>query len=224
MANGPLYRVPFRRRREGRTDYRTRLALVKGGEPRVVVRKSLNNLTVQVVRYNEKGDEVVAEAQARELKELGWTGHSGNTSAAYLTGLLAGKRAKEAGVTAGILDIGLQAPVRGSGIFAALAGALEAGLEIPHGEGILPDDGRIRAEHIQKPEVQAAFAQTFEKIAGRPVPPKKEAPKKKGDKGKGAPAPAPAKVGKPQKSPAKPATGAEGAPKDKKAKSPGKEA
>ncbi|MEJ2242859.1 MAG: 50S ribosomal protein L18, partial [Candidatus Bathyarchaeota archaeon] len=28
MATGPRYRVPFRRRREGKTNYRTRRALV----------------------------------------------------------------------------------------------------------------------------------------------------------------------------------------------------
>src|SRR2546425_1171801 len=38
MADGPRYSVPFRRRREGRTDYKLRRALVRSGKPRAVVR------------------------------------------------------------------------------------------------------------------------------------------------------------------------------------------
>src|SRR5687768_18409510 len=98
MANGPRYHVQFRRRREGRTDYRTRLALLRSGEHRVVVRKTLRNVIVQVVAFDPTGDKVVASAEARELAKLGWTGYTRNTPSAYLTGLLAGMRAKAAGV------------------------------------------------------------------------------------------------------------------------------
>ncbi len=33
MATGPRYKVPFRRRREGKTDYRHRAALLRGRPP-----------------------------------------------------------------------------------------------------------------------------------------------------------------------------------------------
>ena len=56
MATGPRYKVPFRRRREGRTDYRHRAALLRGKLPRAVVRKSNRNITVQLVTYDDKGD------------------------------------------------------------------------------------------------------------------------------------------------------------------------
>ncbi len=38
MADGPRYRVNFRRRREGRTDYRQRQRLLRARVPRAVVR------------------------------------------------------------------------------------------------------------------------------------------------------------------------------------------
>ena len=36
----------------------------------------------------------------------------------------------------------------GARVFAALKGAVEAGLEIPHGEEILPSDERAKGAHI----------------------------------------------------------------------------
>ena len=46
MSQGPRYRIKLRRRREGRTDYRHRLALLKSGETRIAVRRSLKNIRV----------------------------------------------------------------------------------------------------------------------------------------------------------------------------------
>ena len=70
--HGPHYRVPFRRRREGRTDYRRRLQLLKSELPRAVVRKTNTGMVVQVYKYTDRGDEIVASAVANELKKLGW--------------------------------------------------------------------------------------------------------------------------------------------------------
>lgn len=143
MAHGPTFRVALRRRRQGRTDYRHRLGLLKSRQARVVVRKTNNNVIVQFIEYDETGDKIVASATALETRKFGYTGHTGNTTAAYLAGLLAGVRAKKAGVESAVLDIGLQAPVPGSRIFAGLAGALEAGVQIPHGESVIPSEDRI---------------------------------------------------------------------------------
>ena len=73
MTSGPHQRVPFRRRREGRTDYRRRLNLLRSGIARAVVRKTNMSMVVQVVEYTEGGDRVVASAVGRDLKKLGWT-------------------------------------------------------------------------------------------------------------------------------------------------------
>ena len=157
MAHGPNYRVKFRRIREGRTRYSKRLKLVKCGKPRLVVRKTANNVIVQVVEFRPEGDHVIASASAADLKRLGWKGHGGNIPAAYLIGFLAAKRAIAKGVKEAILDIGFATPVHGSAPFAALKGAIDAGLNIPAGEEAFPSEGRIRGEHI------ASYAETLKK-------------------------------------------------------------
>ena len=148
MAQGARGRVPFRRRRQGRTDYRRRLRLLRSGLARAVVRKSLNQTQVQIVSYGEGGDRVLVSAVGTELRELGWTGGAGNVPAAYLVGLLAGRRAKAAGVPKVVLDLGLQQPVKGGRLFAAAKGLVDAGVELPHGEDVFPSDARLRGEHL----------------------------------------------------------------------------
>lgn len=147
MAHGPRYRTGLRRQREGRTDYRRRLKLLKSGKPRAVVRRSLRNTRVQLVAFDPEGDRVLAQAEARELADHGWDCSGSSCPAAYLTGFLAGTRAVEAGVEEAVLDIGDHAPSPGSNIFGALAGLLDAGVDIPHGEQVLPDAYRLRGEH-----------------------------------------------------------------------------
>lgn len=149
MAKGPRYRVPFRRRREGKTDYHARRALVISGKPRLVVRGSLNHMTVQVVKAKPRGDEVIVSAHTKELvKNYGWKAHCGNVPSAYLVGLLCGLKALAKGVKDVILDIGLHPPVKGARIFAALKGAVDAGLNVPHSEEKIPEPERIEGVHI----------------------------------------------------------------------------
>lgn len=148
MTRGPRHRVPLRRRREGRTDYRQRLALLKSGKPRAVVRKTNRSTLVQIATYSQEGDRILAAARSEELRSHGWEGATGNVPAAYLTGFLAGKRARDAGVDEAVLDIGRHVPSPGNRIFAALKGLLDAGMAIPHGEGVLPGEDRLQGDHI----------------------------------------------------------------------------
>ncbi len=165
VSTGPRYKVPFRRRREGRTDYRHRSALLRGEKTRAVVRKSNTSTRVQFIAYKDTGDMVLASAVSTELKELGWTGSGKSTPGAYLTGLLAGKRAKEKGVEVAVLDIGLREPTKGATIFAALKGMLDAGIEIPHSEGMVPAKDRIEGKHMRE-GTASAFEATRNKIGG----------------------------------------------------------
>lgn len=150
MGHGPRFRVARRRRREGKTDYRRRINLLKSREVRAVVRRSERNLRIQFVTFDPKGDRTIASAQGLELEKFGWKGSVSNTPAAYLTGYLAGKRAISAGVKKAVLDIGLHAPTKGSRVFASLKGLLDAGIDIPHGEEVLPSEERIKGEHIDE--------------------------------------------------------------------------
>jgi large subunit ribosomal protein L18 len=161
--HGPHYRVPFRRRREGRTDYRKRLQLLRAHAPRAVVRKTNAGVIVQVCAYSDRGDQVLAGAVAQELRKLGWTGSTGNLPAAYLTGFLAGKRAAAKGVTAAVLDLGRQHPTKGGRLFAVLKGLLDAGVDIPHDAGVLPDPERVQGAHLGGDAAQR-FAATKSKV------------------------------------------------------------
>ncbi|MCG7844629.1 MAG: 50S ribosomal protein L18 [Methanomassiliicoccales archaeon] len=148
MANGPRYKVAFRRRREGRTDYRQRARLLRARVPRAVVRASLRHISVQIVDFDIKGDQVLVTAHSRELLNMGWNKATGNVPAAYLTGYLAGKKAVAKGLTEAVLDIGLKVPARGATVFAALNGMLDAGMQIPHGDSVLPSKERLAGKHI----------------------------------------------------------------------------
>jgi large subunit ribosomal protein L18 len=149
MATGPSYRVPFRRRREGKTNYQLRRALVLSKMPRLVVRHTLKHINIQIVKAETSGDKVIVSAHSRELvKTYGWQGSCGNVPAAYLTGLLCGFKAGVHGVKKAVLDLGLQSPSRGARVFAALKGVLDAGIIVPHGESVLPDETRISGKHV----------------------------------------------------------------------------
>jgi large subunit ribosomal protein L18 len=123
--------------------------MVISGKPRLVVRGTLKNVIAQIVVAKPHGDEVLVSAHSRELlKNYGWKAPRGNLSAAYLTGLLCGLKAKAKGIKEAILDIGLHSPSKGSRVFAVLKGVLDAGLDVPHSDEKLPDEKRIRGEHI----------------------------------------------------------------------------
>ena len=108
---------------------------------------------------------MIEDERKKELEELGWTGSGKSTPGAYLTGMLAGKRAKEKGLERAVLDIGLREPTKGAVIFAALKGAVDAGIEVPHGEEMLPSKDRISGKHM-KEGIAAMFEATKGKIGG----------------------------------------------------------
>jgi large subunit ribosomal protein L18 len=150
VARDSRYCTKFRRRREGKTDYHARKAFVLSGMPRLVTRTSISNIIAQIIVAKPKGDEVLVSAHSRELVKYGWKAPRGNLSAAYLTGFLCGLKAKARGVEGAILDIGLYAPTKGARVFAVLKGVLDAKIDVPHSESKLPDEKRVRGEHIAK--------------------------------------------------------------------------
>ncbi|MFX0169866.1 MAG: 50S ribosomal protein L18 [Candidatus Hodarchaeota archaeon] len=148
MATGPRYKVPNRRRRESKTDYRARRRMVSSGRPRLVIRKTGTRIIVQVIEARLEGDRCISAADSRQLNDFGWRAGLKNLPAAYLTGFLAGKKAVNAGTNEAIVDLGLIQPISGSRIFSAVKGAIDAGLSIPCSEKMFPPEKRIRGEHI----------------------------------------------------------------------------
>lgn len=162
MGDGPRYRIKLKRRIKGLTDYRNRLNLLKSGKPRAVVRISNNNIYLQFVEFNPEGDEIIESVDSRHLREYGWEGHGKNLPSAYLVGFLGGKKAMKNGIDEAVLDIGLNLAEPGGRIFTVLKGILDAGMHIPHGEEILPDENRVRGEHIGE-----EVTKNFEKVKAK---------------------------------------------------------
>lgn len=93
------FQTKFRRRRQGKTDYRARKRLVaqakdKYNSPRFrfVVRFSNQFVVCQVISATMTGDEVLCSAHSSELAKYGVTIGLKNYSAAYCTGLLCARR------------------------------------------------------------------------------------------------------------------------------------
>ncbi len=143
--------VEYRRKREGRTNYRKRLKLLTSNNLRLIIRKSLKNISSQLVEYDVNGDKVILGTSSNELKKkYDWKLSKSNIPAAYLTGLLLGTKAKKKGIKKAILDLGLNASAKGGRIYALLKGASDAGLEIPHSKEMLPSDDSIKGANIVK--------------------------------------------------------------------------
>jgi large subunit ribosomal protein L18 len=179
MGKGPTYNVPYRRRKEGKTNFGLRKRLVASGLPRVVVRRTSKNVLVQFVEPDVKGDKVVTSAHSGELKKkYGYLGSLNNLPASYLTGLLCGYKSKAKDVKVAVLDIGLQIPSKGADVFSVLKGLLDAGVEVPHNEEVLPDEKRIAGTHIAKYAEQLSanpdeYARLFSAYTKRGLSPEK---------------------------------------------------
>ena len=128
---------------------------------RLVVRISNRDVTCQIAHATLAGDSILAAAYAHELPRNGLKVGLTNYAAVYCTGLLVARRAltklgladtyKGAEQATGedysveevegaprpfcvLLDTGLKRTSTGSRVFAALKGALDGGLDIPHGD------------------------------------------------------------------------------------------
>jgi large subunit ribosomal protein L18 len=166
MTQGPRYHVKPRRRREGLTDYRKRLSLLRSGKVRMVVRKSLKNTQVQLVEYKEGGDSILVSANSGELTDkYNWKFSTSTTPAAYLTGLLAGTRAKKKKISECVLDTGRHPPVTGSKIFASVKGIVDAGIICPFNEEKIPTEDRLTGKHLDS-SVTTAVSDIKDKITG----------------------------------------------------------
>nr|GMD71188.1 60S ribosomal protein L5-like [Ipomoea batatas] len=93
------FQVKFKRRREGKTDYRARNRLInqdknKYNTPkyRFVVRFTNKDIVAQIVSASIAGDMILASAYANELPRYGLEVGLTNYAAAYCTGLLLARR------------------------------------------------------------------------------------------------------------------------------------
>lgn len=93
------FQTKFRRRREGKTDYRQRHKLItqdknkyKSPKYRFCVRFSNKYVLCQIISAEIRGDIVLCSAHSKELAKYGLPAGFKNYSAAYCTGLLLARR------------------------------------------------------------------------------------------------------------------------------------
>ncbi|MEM2637062.1 MAG: 50S ribosomal protein L18 [Candidatus Korarchaeota archaeon] len=146
---GALYKVPFRRRREHKTDYYARRRMLISRRLRAVVRKTNKYIIVQIVKATPTGDRTLISATSRELSKYGYNGSPSNIPAAYLTGLLAAAKA-HGQISDAIADFGLYTVTPQSRLFAAIKGLLDGGISIPVDEAMLPSEERIKGQHVSE--------------------------------------------------------------------------
>jgi len=172
VKNKPYFKrfqVKYKRRREGKTDYRARRRLVAQDKNkynarkfRLVVRFTNKDIIAQIVFSEISGDKVMRCAYAHELPRYGLDIGLTNYAAAYCVGLLVARRHLKAlnmdelykgkltvdgeqynviteeieedqrNPFKAILDVGLVATTTGARVFAAMKGAVDGGLNVPH--------------------------------------------------------------------------------------------
>lgn len=149
MANKKAKPVLYRRKREGKTNYKKRLRLLVSQKPRLVLRISNQKITAQIVKFDVKGDLVLLGVDSTTLKKQGWNYSAKNFPAAYLTGLLIAKKAKGKVNGELIFDTGLLTPLKKGKVYAFLKGALDGELNVIHGsEEVYPGEDKITGKAI----------------------------------------------------------------------------
>lgn len=157
------YQTPFRRRRECKTEYVQRAALIQQDKTkygakkyRLVARITNTKIIAQIVEAEIDHDVTIAQATSTELTKYGIKLGLSNYAAAYCTGLLVARRVlknlkldeifkepiKEEDSEDEdarrpfkvLLDVGLRRTTTGAKVFAVMKGAVDGGLFIPHSD------------------------------------------------------------------------------------------
>ena len=149
MATKKPKTIPFRRKREGKTDYSKRLRLLLSNKPRLVVRITKSKIIAQIIKFNHEGDKVLLGLDSSSLKDFGWEYSFNNLPAAYLAGLILGKKAIEKGHKEVVLDTGFKSMLKKGKLSAFLKGLIDSGMDVPHvSEEVFPSEKRLSGEHI----------------------------------------------------------------------------
>jgi len=143
------YTVGFRRKREGKTNYHKRIKLLSSRSNIIIFRKLSRTVIGQIVKFDVKGDIVLAGVNSRELEKYGWKLSRKNMAAAYLSGFLLAKKAASKKVGELVANFGIINPSKGSSSYAFLKGAVDGGLKIAHEKEALAKDERARGMHIE---------------------------------------------------------------------------
>lgn len=152
-----------RRRRECKTDYLSRMKLLKSEKPRLVFRKTNTAVIAQYVKSDEAKDKVSFGVTSKVLLKHGWPenfkGSLKSIPASYLTGYLVAKKIQKDKLDTPIVDLGMQRILHKTKIFAFIKGLIDAGLEIECKEEAFPEEERIEGKNMKED-----FSKTFSEI------------------------------------------------------------
>lgn len=163
MSTGKKYTVKYRRKMELKTNYRKRIKYISANKPRVIIRVHLNNILLQLAKFDKKQDKISASTHSTELKKLGWPYHRGNLPTAYLTGFLFGRKLLKNKINEVVIDFGIFSPVKKSRSYAALKGLIDAGIKTNHSnEEIFPEESKLFGSHISKYFKEAESSNTIQ--------------------------------------------------------------
>lgn len=148
-----MRRTIKRRRKEHRTDYSRRIKLLKGGLPRIVLRKTNRYLIAQYITSKEAKDKVEIGITSKNLLKYGWPKKFENSlksiPSAYLTGLLFGKIISDKKERP-LIDFGMMRPIQKNKLFAFIKGVKDAGIKIECDEKSFPLEDRISGKHLKE--------------------------------------------------------------------------
>ena len=140
----------FKRRRTGKTDYSKRKSMIISRSVILSIRISNKHSIFQFIEPKIVGDAIKSSGHSSQINKLGWKGSGKSLHGLYLTGYLAGKKAKSAGLDKAILYIGRREFHSGLKIVCALKGIIDAGISVPVDKDILPDDEKFKTDTVQK--------------------------------------------------------------------------
>ena len=141
--------VPFRRKREGKTNYDKRIKLLKSNQIRLLVSYGSKDIRAQAIRFNLKGDEILADANTKLLKGFGWGFSCSNLPASYLFGYYFGKLLIEKGISNVIFDTGMVTPKSGGKYYSFAKAIIDSKVSMNINPDVFPPEERIKGAHIE---------------------------------------------------------------------------
>lgn len=146
-----MRKILKRRRKEYKTDYKKRFALLKSRMPRIIFRKTNKYLIAQYITSKEAQDKIIFGINSTELLKYGWPEKESIKSipASYLTGYLTGKRILLEKLEKPIIDFGMARVLHKTGVYAFIKGLIDSGIKIECEKDNFPDETRIKGEHLK---------------------------------------------------------------------------
>jgi large subunit ribosomal protein L18 len=142
-----------RRRKEFKTDYSKRIKILKSEKPRIVFRKTNRYFIIQYVISEEARDKIIFGINSKELLKYGWSeknkGSLKSIPAAYLVGILLGKRILKEKKEIPIIDFGMARVLHKTKLYGFLKGLKDSGVPLECEEEYFPSSERIEGVHLK---------------------------------------------------------------------------